>query len=67
MSELGTISENEKRIIEQIRSLKPYEFVQITADAEGRPDSFLIHRTSKVLLISRKLPEHVRVRLHDSM
>ena len=38
------LTKNETEILEQIRDLKPYETIQIMADAQGRPSSFLITR-----------------------
>lgn len=58
------LSQNEKRIVEQLRTLKPYETIAITADAQGRPDSFLLQRSSKVLLIHTKEPVYSKARFH---
>ena len=54
------LSDNEIRLIEALRSLKPHEKVEIQADVQGRPDSFLITRTTKVLLVLSRLPEYKR-------
>lgn len=45
-----TISENEWRIILMLRSLQPYETIQIVADKSGRPGFFLVVRSTKVML-----------------
>ena len=58
------ISENEKKIVEQLRDLKPYENLSIMADAQGRPDSFLITRSSKMLLITNQKPVFTKARFH---
>ena len=54
------LTQNEERIVEALRSLKPHEFIQITADVQGRPDSFLVHRSTKVLLIAYSQPLFVK-------
>lgn len=66
MSDLGVLTENEKRVIEAMRSLRPYETVQVMADENGRPNVFVVTRTSKVLLEGNKLPVSVRVRLREN-
>lgn len=58
------ITENEKKIVEMLRNLKPYESVTIMADAQGRLDSYLLTRSSKVLLIVNKEPEYVKARFN---
>ena len=58
------ISENEKKIVEQLRNLKPFETISITADAQGRPDSFLLTRTAKMLLITNQKPVFTKARFH---
>lgn len=42
---------SEKRIIEEIRTLKPFERIEVVADKEGKPGTFLVTRTSKGILI----------------
>ncbi len=53
-------TENESRLIEAIRSLNPYERLEIMADAQGRPDSFLLTRSTKVMLILHANPTFVK-------
>ena len=57
---LGNLTENEKEIIEQTRGLKPYESIEILADAQGKPDSFLIKRSHRVMLVINKAPQPIR-------
>lgn len=45
------LSENEIKIINTLRTMKPYERVEIMADAKGRPDSYLVSRSTKILLV----------------
>ncbi len=44
------LTDNEKYIIETLRSLKPFENIQIIADKTGKVNNFLILRSTKVLL-----------------
>lgn len=55
------LTQNEIRIIEALRSLKPYEELVIVGDAKGRPDSFLLKRSTKVLLVFGTPPEPKRL------
>ena len=43
-------TEQEKEIIQHIRSLKPYERVEIQADKNGKANTFLLHKSLKVTL-----------------
>lgn len=47
---MNKYTDNEEEIIGAVRSLRPYEQVIITADKTGKPDSYLVVRSSKVLL-----------------
>lgn len=40
-------SPGEKQIIEFMRTLKPFERLEIVADQDGKPDSYLVLRSSK--------------------
>jgi len=44
------ISTNERLIIQILRTLKPFERVEIVADKEGKVNNYLITRSSKVML-----------------
>jgi len=44
------LTDNEKWIIETLRTLKPFETIQITADKNGKINHFLIIRSNKVVL-----------------
>ncbi len=44
------MTDNETYILEALRSLKPFEVIEITADKLGKPDSFIVKRSFKVLL-----------------
>lgn len=51
MSQYVDLDASERRIIEEIRTLKPFERIEIVADKEGKPATFLVTRTSKAILI----------------
>lgn len=44
------ISQNEWRMLEAIRDLRPYESISIQKDANGKPDYFIINREQKIFL-----------------
>lgn len=44
------ISQNEWFIIQALRSLKPFERLEIVADKQGKVNNYLVHRSSKVVL-----------------
>ena len=66
-SDIQVLTENETRIIEQIRNLRPYETLSIMADKQGRPDSFLLQRSSRVMLVVKENPVHVRSPIASQM
>lgn len=41
------LSESEQKLIYVIRSLKPFEKVEISADKGGKVDSYIVHRSYK--------------------
>ena len=49
---LGSLTSNEKEIIKYLRSLKPYERMEIVASKDGLPDNFFVTRTEKIILNS---------------
>lgn len=44
------VSQNEMFIIKELRSLKPFERLEIVADKQGKVNNYLVHRSSKVIL-----------------
>jgi hypothetical protein len=44
------LTENEQKIIEILRELKPYEEIKIQKDQLGRPDYYIITRTQKIVI-----------------
>ncbi len=44
------LTQNETKILEIIRGLKPFEVLEIKADRQGKPDTFIFHREQKVVL-----------------
>lgn len=47
---MNTLTDNEKTIVDILRSLQPFEEVTITADKMGKPNNFLIKRSRKAIL-----------------
>lgn len=39
-----------KKIVEELMTLKPFERLEITADGQGKPETYLITRTTKARL-----------------
>lgn len=50
MQDKFPLTDNEKWIIEMLRTLKPFESIQIVADKNGKVNNFLVIRSTKVLL-----------------
>jgi hypothetical protein len=48
------LTDNERWIIETLRSLKPFETIQITADKQGKINHFLVIRSSKIILTEER-------------
>lgn len=48
--EYRELNPSEIKIIEELRSLKPYERLEVTADGQGKPETYLITRTTKARL-----------------
>lgn len=53
--EFKEITPAERQIINELRTLKPFEEIRIVADKEGKPDTFYVARTSKVMLIGAEI------------
>lgn len=45
-----TLTDNEQKIIHVLRSLKPFEKVEISADKKGEADKFIVHRSYMEIL-----------------
>lgn len=43
---------SEKRIIEELRTLKPFERIEVCADKDGKPGVYFTTRTTKGILSS---------------
>lgn len=54
------LTENERYIIQAIRSLEPFEKIIIEADKQGKPNQFLIQRSTAVMLTD-SVPIFVKV------
>ena len=44
----------EKQIVELLRSLPPYCKIEITTDQNGKYDSYLVHKSQKIVLNPNK-------------
>lgn len=44
------LTQNEGKILLALRTLKPYEKIEIMADQRGRPDYFVVTHTFKEIL-----------------
>lgn len=49
------LSPNELKIIEILRSLNPYEKIEVIKDKDGKMDSYLVHRSQKIVLTVEKI------------
>lgn len=48
------ISESEQQIIKILRNLKPLQRIEIMADAQGRPDTYMVLESSKRMVFPTK-------------
>lgn len=55
MTTIYNISQNEHYILGALRSLQPFERVEIVADKQGKVNNYLVHRSSKVVLTDANL------------
>lgn len=46
------VTPGQKQILDLLSSLKPYERLEITADKDSKPDTFLVHRSHKIIISS---------------
>ena len=44
------LTDNERYLVETLRSLRPFESITITADKMGKINNFLIGKSQKILL-----------------
>jgi hypothetical protein len=47
------MTDNEKRILEILRTLKPFERIEVQADQSGKPDYYIVHRSYKEILATK--------------
>lgn len=52
---MQNLTKNEQYILDTVRSLKPFEKIEITADKNGKIDSFIVIRTRKVILTDNNI------------
>lgn len=51
MDQFFKIEPSEKRIIEELRTLKPFEEMRIVADRDGKPGVYFTTRTTKAIIM----------------
>lgn len=44
---------NEQKIIEILRTLKPFERIEVIADQTGKSDYYIVHRSYKEILAKK--------------
>lgn len=44
------LSEDEQKVLDLLRDLKPFERIEIKADASGEIKNCLVHRSQKIVL-----------------
>lgn len=49
------LTSNEKWIIETLRSLQPFESIQIVADKAGKVNNFIVIRSTKMILTDNQM------------
>jgi len=49
---MNDLTENEIRLIQVLRSLHPFEKIIVSADKQGKVDSYIVERTFKEVWIS---------------
>jgi len=53
------LTKNEEQIITFLREAKPFEHIEISKDKSGKPDSYLIHRSQKIVLTCLTIQKNV--------
>jgi hypothetical protein len=48
------LSDSEEQLIKILRNMKPYERIEIMADAEGKPDVYMVLQSSKRMVFPKK-------------
>lgn len=43
-------TDNEQKILEILRELKPFETITVQKDSNGRPDYFIVTREQKIFM-----------------
>lgn len=50
------LTKNEILIIKELRSLPPYGKIEVSADQNGKYDTFLVHKSQKIVLQTNNRP-----------
>lgn len=50
MEEFAKITPGQRKILEILNDLKPFERVEIVADKDGKPDTLFVQRSSKTII-----------------
>ena len=48
MEEFEKVTYSERKILEYIRKLKPFEEIRILADSSGKPDTFFYEQSTRI-------------------
>jgi hypothetical protein len=48
------LTESEAQLLTILRKLKPFQRVEIMADGEGRPDTYILTESSKRMILAGK-------------
>lgn len=50
MEEYIKITPGQRKVLEILNELKPYERLEVVADKDGKPDTLFVHRSSKAIV-----------------
>lgn len=57
------LSQNEIKIVEKLRAMKPYQKMEIMADGSGKPDTYVVTQAFKEKLTSEGQVQFLHVTL----
>jgi len=49
--EFVELTPSERIIIQELRSLKPFERIEVSADKDGKPGVYIVTRSSRAILV----------------
>lgn len=50
MDSFAKITPGQRKLLDELATLRPFERIEIVADKEGKIDTFFVHRSSKVII-----------------